>query len=381
MNVVPNHIVLTTIYDPLVLFALKENILKHGHSKDTACWVIGDTKTPESARDICESCTNEGFECRFVDIPMQDIWGKKNPELYEQIPYGNESRRNIGFLMALEDGCERLITIDDDNFPCSGDFIGGHETTGGTVERAIYEDQGWHNICEHLELEDGTIVFPRGYPLTARFGKNKNKEKNITDGVVGVTAGMWLAAPDIDATAWINGGGRNAVDWKGPQKTVLDTGTWTPINTQNTSILRQLLPAYCCIPMGHPVPGGRIERYGDIWGGYFLQTVMRGGNRFVSFGLPLAEHRRNPHNYSDDLRHEFWGMILTDWLIDRLKEFEPQNDSVIDRTVELGGYISDEIPDQLPNWVPEPVQEFIKKCGTVMKLWADCCGRLAPDLQ
>ena len=141
-------------------------------------------------------------------------------------------------------------------------------------------------------------------------GNNANPVSSPLRAKIGVTAGLWLSDPDIDATTWLNGA-VSGLSYSGQDQLLLAQSNWTPINTQNTSVVRDLIPAFLCVPMGWDVPGGKIQRYGDIWGGYFLQAIIQGTDYHVSFGRPLVDHRRNPHDYLDDLRGEFWGLMLT----------------------------------------------------------------------
>lgn len=380
MKTKPNHIVLTTIFDPIMLDVLYENLLEFEHLHDTKIWVIGDTKTPKECGERCKKNSDRGMDVIYVDILAQNEWGKRFEALYARIPFANETRRNIGYLMALENGCERLISMDDDNFPCNGDnLISGHSGTGSRLSgETIKENCGFHNLCEYLELEPNRHIYPRGYPFALRGGNIKNIPQSCSapkNAKIGVTAGLWVNEPDIDAVTWLNGriiGKR----YKGPNKLVLSQDTWTPINTQNTSVARELIPAYLCIPMGVPVPGGKIQRYGDIWGGYFLQSVLKGTDWFVSFGSPIVDHRRNPHDYIDDLRCEFWGMILTDWLLDKLKNsFTPTSDTICERVIELSEFIHKEVQNGLPDWCPNEVKQFMEDTCETMKLWSLACGK------
>lgn len=373
-----NHIVFTTVYRPDVLFDLVKNLEQHGHLHITLCWVVGDNKTPTECAEICKEVTNLGLETRYLDIAEQDEWGRRFQDFYSRIPYDNESRRNIGYLHALEHGCERLISIDDDNFPTSGDFLGGHLHTGrGWEAEIIEESSGFHNVCEYLEIEPKRLIFPRGFPLGFRDNKNAIiRAKTPRGAQVGVTLGLWLKDPDVDATTWLNGKVESKA-YIGPPHVVLGQNTWSPVNTQNTSITRELIPGFLCIPMGYPVPGGRIERYGDIWGGYFLQALMSGTSYHVCVGHPIVEHRRNPHNYLDDLRHEFWGLVLTDWLVSHLREgFKPTGSRIVDRVRQLSAFLVKTSASELPNWCPVEVRDFIIETSTTLNLWADVCQEL-----
>jgi hypothetical protein len=370
----PYHIVFTTIYHPDVLNDLYSNIQRFNHLDTVKIWVIGDKKTPASCGELAQTISDKGLETIYVDIHDQDTWGTRCPDFYKRIPYNNETRRNIGYLMALEDNCEVLISIDDDNFPTDDDLVGCHGKTGtSSRHELINEASGFHNICEYLQISPQRPIFPRGYPFNLRNSRNQPHHTPPAETIVGVTAGLWLSEPDIDATTWLNGK-VSATAYLGKDIQVLDQKTWTPVNTQNTSVVRELIPAYLCIPMGWDVPGGKIQRYGDIWGGYFLQALMRGSRYNVAFGRPVLDHRRNPHDYVDDLRAEYWGMILTDWLVNKLRTgFFPQQEAMTDRVDELADFIRDEAYHDLPAWCPDEVKEFLIRTEGNLRTWAEAC--------
>ena len=240
----PYHIVFTTIFHPAVLEALYENISAYGHLSDTKVWVVGDRKTPESARVLAEKVSKRGLETVYMDIPFQEEWGKQYPELYSRIPYDNETRRNFGYLATLEDGCKTLISMDDDNFPTDDDFIGGHARTGSVLAGSVLtEKSGFHNVCEYLAFKPARAIFPRGYPFNLRGKKNAPRMAPAPKGArLGVTTGLWLCDPDIDATTWLNGK-VESVRFAGKDSVALAQTTWTPLNTQNTSVVRELIPA------------------------------------------------------------------------------------------------------------------------------------------
>jgi hypothetical protein len=126
--------------------------------------------------------------------------------------------------------------------------------------------------------------------------------------------------------------------------------------------------------MGWDVPGGKIQRYGDIWGGYFLQALMAGTNYHVAFGRPLVDHRRNPHDYVEDLRQEFWGTILTDWLLATLREnFQAKATGICDRVVELGQFLQVEALPKMPPWCPPEMKAFVKHTGENLVIWSEAC--------
>lgn len=375
----PNHIVFTTIFRPDVLNGLLANLQQHGRLNSVRVWVVGDRKTPAATPVLCAEVARKGLQTTYLDIATQDTWGKRFPEFYARIPYDNETRRNIGYLFAIEAGCERLISIDDDNWPVEGDFVGAHLAAGRAPQVMVLEEpHGYHNICEHLDFCPSRTVYPRGFPFRLRSQNNQPSMQAAPAGaIVGVNAGLWLREPDVDATTWLNGR-VEAVRQNGPASFVLGPGTWSPINTQNTSVVRALVPGFLCVPMGWPVPGGKIQRYGDIWGGYFLQAIMQKSPYLAMFGSPLVDHRRNPHDYVDDLRHEFWGMVLTDWLLGVLRtEFRPgPGDSVCDRVQHLAEFLAGRGVSSLPLWCPSEVAGFVRHTAENLTAWGKVCQKL-----
>jgi hypothetical protein len=76
----------------------------------------------------------------------------------------------------------------------------------------------------------------------------------------------------------------------------------------------------------------------------------------------------------DDLRHEFWGMILTDWLVGLLRgSFKPSSFAMVDRVAELGEFLRLEATPQLPPWAPPAVHQFLLGTAENLATWADAC--------
>lgn len=373
----PYHIVFTTIFNPEnILQALFDNISKYHHLDKVKIWIVGDKKTPSINAEQAVKFSKQGLETEFFSVENQDKWGH-DLDFYPRVPYNNTTRRNFGFLKALEAGCRVLISIDDDNFPTDDDFIGcytqvGKEYAGGLVS----EPAGFHNICEYLEFEPARPIYARGFPFRLRSHRNQpTVQPAPKQARIGVLEGLWLVEPDIDAVTWLNGKVISK-QFRGQELTALQQGTWSPINFQNTALLRQLLPAILALPMGWPVPGGKIERYDDVWGGYFLQAAMQGSPYYMAFGRPIVEHRRNPHNYLDDLRGEFWGIILTDWLVEKLKgEFRSSRNKLDERMLDLADFVERSAED-LPQWRPQEMKDFIIRTAGSMRMWVKACGRI-----
>ncbi|MNL54933.1 hypothetical protein D3C87_1783040 [compost metagenome] len=86
------------------------------------------------------------------------------------------------------------------------------------------------------------------------------------------------------------------------------------------------------------------------------------------------EHRRNPHDYVDDLRKEYWGMILTDWMLDALRrDFKPSDRDIHDRIRHLSEFILGDLIPRMPAWASVEVVGFMRYTAENLKVWADTC--------
>ena len=242
--------------------------------------------------------------------------------------------------------------------------------TGQVYSGDLHRDPcGYLNICEFLEFQPQKNIYPRGYPFRLRDHQNQIEIVHNSNEIrIGLTEGLWLIDPDIDAITWLNGTIK-AINYEGPDTILLTHDTWSPINTQNTSVIRDLIPALICVPMGNIMPWGRIERYGDIMGGYFFQALIRNTIYHAAFGRPIVEHRRNPHNYLNDLQNEYWGMLINDWLLDQIRSFSSKSISISDRVIEFAENLIEIASKMDSKLFPPEAKEFIKQTGNTMKQW------------
>lgn len=302
-------IVVTTIFEPLFLDGYVRNLRRFGRD-DVEMIVIIDRKTPAS---VAERCAHYGLICPTLD--EQEAFLRRFPSMAGRIPYDSDNRRNVGFLMALDRGAELLISIDDDNYCLDEvDFVGEHLAAGQTIELPATEsDDGWINICSLLESSTKDEIFPRGFPYFQRRQKRALVEVPNASARVAINVGLWLSDPDVDAMTRLTQA-PHIHSAKG-RSIRLGTNTWTPINTQNTAVMRDAVAAYYYVRMGFSLGGLRIDRYGDILSGYLIQKCVKTRGDAIRIGSPIADHRRTPHNLFKDLYHELAGMVLLDDLL------------------------------------------------------------------
>jgi hypothetical protein len=79
----------------------------------------------------------------------------------------------------------------------------------------------------------------------------------------------------------------------------------------------------------------------------------------------------------DDLRYEYWGMMLTDWLVGILKsEFHPAAPDISGRTRELAAFLPDRALTLMPDWCPQEMKAFMRWTGDNLSAWVTACGSL-----
>lgn len=367
------YVVVTTINVPYLLKDYADNFEKFGHKNEVGFIVIGDMKTPKEAKGICDELQERGFEAIHMDVDAQREWLKRFPELDEIIPYNSDNRRNIGFLIALEKGAEVVLSIDDDNFVRPDEDWFTHHSIVGRIHEleAVESSDGWFNICTLLKTTPDRIIYPRGYPHSKRWKQSEIKINKENKKVM-LNLGLWDGEPDVDAVTRLHEPVK--VEGDRSRKIMLAKGTNSPINTQNTAIHRDAMPAYYYIPMGFTVHGNKIDRYGDIWSGFFVKKIIDHMGDTVSIGGPIVIHNRNPHNLLKDLKEELAGMILTESLVSILDSIQLTSKTYLDSYRELAEKLQEAI--KVSDEIDDETKSYFYYIVNGMKIWSDVCEKL-----
>ena len=329
-------LVTTSIYVPKLLEDYALDAVATGHS-DTVFVVIGDRKTPvEAKRWALDLASRHGIPLEFLDCDDQVVYLRRFPELADHLPWNSIQRRNIGLLRAFELGCDPVITIDDDNFLLDADFVGLHSMAGMEVTLdSLNSSSGWVDVCRDLEELRGVPFYHRGFPPGQRW-KPQETTVGSRSGRVVVNAGLWLGDPDVDALQRLVYP-VEVVRYRRDGNFALELGTWSPFNSQNTSLAREVLPAYFLSP--------RIGRFDDIWASYVVCRIADQLGHMIAFGQPLVRQERNPHDYWKDLDLEREPMQVSDRLCSHLRKIELAGS-------DFGG-CAREVADGLEAWVQD----------------------------
>ncbi len=353
-------LVTTTIFVPTLLDSYAQDARKYG--RDIVFIVVGDKKTPPETATYCEDLAKRsGFPVEYFSPERQEEYLSRFPELREHIQWNCIMRRNIGILFAYESGCPWLATIDDDNFLATEDYLGGH---GIGTEQEITEvtsSTGWINVCALLEEAHGRTFYHRGFPLEKRIPEVWTESKKRAAPVA--SAGLWLGDPDVDALERLYHltEPTDATKLLRADRVSPAPGTWTPFNSQNTALAREVIPAYFLSP--------KVGRYDDIWASYVVKKITDRLGGFIAYGQPMVRQERNPHNYWRDLDMERYGHALTLQFVETLASLPLSGTDYRTCYAEL----ADALPAALLSneKLKEDERAFIEGYATGMRIWRD----------
>jgi hypothetical protein len=372
-------IVTTTIFDMTALDGYQESIVTHGRDQGVQFYLIPDRKTTPSLMQRVEAARSKGLRVVYPSLDEQDRFLQHIGLGAEFVPYNTDNRRNVGYLMALADGAEIIISIDDDNF-CNPDhdFVGQHVAALTGASEGPYllsSDSGWANVMEFLNYEPRADAWPRGFPYYARNPVRYTEEPLGGDAIIAVHAGLWTADPDVDAVTRL-ALGPMVLGAKQDRTVVLSGRTWMPINTQNTSLTREAMQAYYYVRMGYPFGHLRLDRFGDILSGYFVQACAKAGGESVSFGSPIVDHRRTQHDLLNDLGQEYFGILLVEEILPWLTELELPGATYAQRYRELANALEAFAATHFGGRWRSEMGAFLSETSHLMMDWANTAERL-----
>jgi hypothetical protein len=339
-------------------------------------FVIPDRKTPHSAYERCAMLRQAGLQVVCPTLEEQDLFLRRFGGISKLIPYNSDNRRNIGFLMALESGAEFMMSIDDDNYCLpEEDFFAAHSVTAGQIVRGKSANCSgrWFNVCDLLVSEPAVRVYARGFPY---FARHKAQDVLYTNeqGRVHMNAGLWLSEPDLDAMTWLIAPVR-ATGMRG-DSVLLGNRAWSPINTQNTSINRDVIVSYYFVRMGYPLGGMAIDRFGDIISGYFSQACVRHLGYLIRVGTPLADHRRNSHDYMRDAANEFACIYALEEVLEWLIDFKLGGTSYSDAYASLADGLEDAVESFSGVVWNDSTRGYFHQMAYCMRQWIVACKQI-----
>jgi hypothetical protein len=273
-------LVVTSIFYPTKsLNALAEGAKQHKWK----FFIVGDVSTPKDFY-------LDGV--MYFDLAQQRALAFKYAALCPEKHY---TRKNIGYLIAMEHGSDIIIETDDDNIPTVDFWSKRHQLITGSA----ITGSGWTNM---YALYTPVKVWPRGFPLEEIQLANKNIFVNpiATQVFSPIQQGLADENPDVDAVYRMTYNLPLTFEKKGAFH--LSKGLWCPFNSQNTTWFKDAfpllyLPSFCSFRMT------------DIWRSFVAQRVMWECDWSVIFHDATVWQERNEHSLIKDFEQEVSGYI------------------------------------------------------------------------
>ncbi|MDO6389178.1 STELLO glycosyltransferase family protein [Pontibacter sp. BT731] len=252
--------------------------------------VIGDISSPKEFY-------LEG--CEFYSIEHQDQLPFK---LAEKLPVGHYSRKNLGYLMAIERGAEIIVETDDDNIPLAAFW----DERSIEAEAHLLENTGWTNVYRYFA---DINIWPRGFALEHLHEEIPDLGETIFVKSP-IQQGLADENPDVDAIYRLTMS--LPVYFKISKSIALGTNSFCPFNSQNTTWFKEAfpllyLPSYCSFRMT------------DIWRSFVAQRIAWTCGWPILFHNSTVRQERNIHNLMNDFRDEIRGYENNNRIFNSLK--------------------------------------------------------------
>lgn len=242
--------------------------------------LIGDTKSPATFHQ-------EGCDFYSVDQQLQLDFS-----LPSQIPVKHYSRKNIGYLIAIEKGATQIIETDDDNLPYESFW----DTRNLSIQANKLEHKGWVNMYKYFS---DTNIWPRGFPLPNILDEIPNLgEPEQVD--CPIQQGLADENPDVDAIYRLVL--PLPIKFQERAPIALGNRATCPFNSQNTTWFKEAfpllyLPSYCSFRMT------------DIWRSFVAQRVAWTCGWSILFHQSTVYQIRNDHSIIKDFEDEISGYL------------------------------------------------------------------------
>lgn len=272
-------LIITSISGPtLVLQDIAENCKK----ANIHFILIGDRKSPDDFHLD---------NCSFYNIKKQLATAFSYAEA---CPLDHYARKNIGYLLAIQDKADLIIETDDDNIPYNSFWEKREPQYCGRY----LEHTGWTNIYSYFTSNK---IWPRGFPLEAIHLPTPTWESlPIGKLFCPIQQGLADENPDLDAISRLIS--TEKYTFRSDRRIAIADASWCPFNSQNTTwwpdaFCLLYLPAYCSFRMT------------DIWRSFIALKISWLNGWAILFHEPTVRQERNIHSLIKDFQDEIPGYL------------------------------------------------------------------------
>jgi hypothetical protein len=271
-----NPIVITTINE------ITKGIEGFGSLTNSFCIIIGDLKSPPPKK----------YQYEDIEFISHSSQNELNFKLTEYLPDNHYSRKNIGYLLAIEKGHNVIAESDDDNIPYEW-----WENMYDFQERQVFRTVTEPNAINVYKLFSDINIWPRGFPLQELANQDEIKFKEKEASNVLIWQGLADKNPDVDAIFRLVFPDKEVNFAKGKLPVLLNEHVYCPFNSQNTVWSYPAFP-YLYLPMFVRF------RFTDILRSYIAQRGIWALNGRLAFGSASVYQDRNYHDLLEDFKDE-----------------------------------------------------------------------------
>jgi len=222
------------------------------------------------------------------------------------LPTGHYSRKNMGYLTAINSGCSVIVETDDDNWPEEPFWQGRvHELECDDLASA----GAWANAYSAFTSSQ---IWPRGFPLDeVRSACSFRVSGQSGLKPYAVQQALVSGDPDVDAVYRLVMG--EPARWQNGRPVAIREGQHCPFNSQNTTWWREAWPLLY-------LPSGCSMRMTDIYRSFVAQAYLLASGVGLAFCAASMRQERNPHDLMSDFAQEVAGYLDGKRFVDALPD-------------------------------------------------------------
>ncbi len=229
-------------------------------------------------------------------------------------PWKSAAVRSYGFYKAWQAGAEIIMTLDDDCFPDTPDFVAQHAQN---LSASLPTD--WTPTYPFRDE-----MFTRGFPYLVR-----DKIE------VHLSHGLWSVVPDFDGMTQLMRNGKIYPQLP-PILHIIPKKMYYPMSAMNVAFRADIAPLMYQLLMGFDKNGKKYDydRFDDIWCGIFAKKILDHLGFGVVSGTPFVKHER-ASNVFNNIKKEATGIEKNELLWKAVKRVKLKDKTVIGAYREL----------------------------------------------
>lgn len=273
--------------------------------------IIGDKTSPKS------------YNIKGIEfISLQDQL-ESQFDLARKLPTDHYSRKNIGYLTAINHRASCIYDTDDDNAPLSSWTMRYEKVEAKKIEGRRHkaadrgqrstdgEEQRWVNVYKYFTDEN---IWPRGFPLeeiAASFKSQRDVKTSNVSVKAPIQQSLVNKSPDVDAIYRLVF--NQPLDFQQGQSVYLPPQCWCPFNSQSSWWWPDAYPLMY-------LPSSCTFRMTDIWRSFIAQRCLWELGYGIVFHAPEVVQERNEHNLMNDFESEIPGYTRNKELVKVLEK-------------------------------------------------------------